>query len=254
MNEENYVELQKEDGTIIKCFIYDIFHFENKDYALLIMKEDVGDVTFMRLEDNGENRSLSTIDNEEFKRLCDYIRGLHDKVLSEAELYIMLNDEKYKHGSYETRDLGEGMAVIGETMWGWWKHRFLINHNTKCAYEFMDKDQNLVTVTEDDIDWESLKNLPEDAIGRARALSFHFPSFIRQYKNGVAEVSWQLNPDGRYYMDEDGYGMTDDEEITIYGFIDQNAKVVVKFKNINECYGELDKMRKEAERIVKSRQ
>jgi hypothetical protein len=55
----------------------------------------------------------------------------------------------------------------------------------------------------------------------------------------VAEVSWQINPDGRYYMDEDGYGMTDDEEITIYGFIDQKAKVVVKFRNINECYGEL---------------
>ena len=48
--------------------------------------------------------------------------------------------------------------------------------------------------------------------------------------------------------------MTDDEEIEIYGFIDQNAKVVVKFKNINEHYGELDKMRKEAENIVKSRQ
>ena len=118
----------------------------------------------------------------------------------------------------------------------------------------MDKDQKLVTVTEDDIDWESLKNLPDDAIGRARALSFHFPSFIRHFKNGVAEVSWQINPDSRYYMDEDGYGMTDDEEITIYDFIEQNAKVVVKFKNINECYGELEKMRKEAENIVKSRQ
>ena len=45
-----------------------------------------------------------------------------------------------------------------------------------------------------------------------------------------------------------------DDEIGIYDFIDQNAKVVVKFKNINECYGELDKMRKETEEIVKSRQ
>lgn len=52
-------------------------------------------------------------------------------------------------------------------------------------------------------------------------------------------------------MDEDGYGMTDDEEIEIYGFIDQSAKVVVKFKNINERYGELGKMRKEAEEFVK---
>ena len=172
---------------------------------------------------------------------------------NEAEkLYKILNTDVYKERPYEYSDLGEGMAVIGETMWGWWKHRFLINHNTKRAYEFMDKDQNLVTVTPDDIDWESLENLPEDAQNTARALSFHFPSFIRKFENGVAQVSWQLNPDGRYYMDEDGYGMTDDEEVEIYGFIDTEGKVVVKFKNINECYGELDKMRKEAENIVKT--
>ena len=255
MSEENYVELQKEDGTTIQCSIYDIVHFESKEYALLTMKDNDGEVIVVRLEDDGENCSLSTIDNEdEFKRVCDYIQCVQDEGLSGTELYKMLDDEKYKHESYETCDLDEGMAVINESMWGWWKPRYLVNHNTKCAYEFMNKDQKLVTVTEDDIDWESLKNLPEDAIGRARALSFHFPSFIRHFENGVAEVSWQINPDGRYYMDEDGYGMTDDEEIEIYGFIDQNAKVVVRFRNINECYGELDKMRKEAENIVKSRQ
>lgn len=169
----------------------------------------------------------------------------------EEKLYKVLNTVEYKKRPYEYTDLDEGMAVIGETMWGWWKHRYLVNHNTKCAYEFMDKSQRLCTVTEDDIDWESLKELPEDARGRARELSFHSPSFIRKFKNGVAEVSWQINPDGRYYMDEDGYGMTDDEEIEIYGFIDQNAKVVVKFRNINEDYRELDKMRQEAEKIVK---
>ena len=173
---------------------------------------------------------------------------------NEAEkLYKILNTDEYKERPYEYTDLCEGMAVIGETMWGWWKHRFLINHNTKRAYEFMDKDQNLVTVTQDDIDWESLKNLPEDVQNTARSLSSHFPSFIRHFENGVAQVSWQLNPDGRYYMDEDGYGMTDDEEVEIYGFIDTEGKVVVKFRNINECYGELGKMRKEAEDIVKSR-
>ena len=82
-------------------------------------------------------------------------------------------------------------------------------------------------------------------------MSAQFPTFIRGFRNGVAEVSWQLNPDGRYYMDDDGFGMTNDEEITIYGFIDQNANVVVKFRNINKRYGELDKMRKEAEEKVK---
>ena len=59
-----------------------------------------------------------------------------------------------------------------------------------------------------------------------------------------------VNPDGRYYMDEDGYGMTDDEEIEIYGFIDQNAKIVVKFRNIKDN-DELNAMRKGAEECVK---
>ena len=103
----------------------------------------------------------------------------------EEKLYKVLNTDEYKERPYEYTDLGESMAVIGETMWGWWKHRFLINHNTKRAYEFMDKDQNLVTVTQDAIDWESLKNLPEDAQNTAKALSFHFPSFIRHFENGV---------------------------------------------------------------------
>lgn len=255
MSKEINVELQKEDGTTILCSIYGIVHFENKEYALLKMKDNDDDVIVMSVEDGGNDCTLSIIDNEnELKRVCDYIQGLYNDGVSETKLYEMLNDEKYKHGSYKTCDLDEGMAVINESIWGWWKPRYLVNHNTRCAYEFMNKDQKLATVTEEDIDWESLKNLPEDVIGRARALSFHFPSFIRGFKNGVAEVSWQLNPDGRYYMDEDGYGMTDDEEVDIYGFIDQNAKVVVKFKNINRCYGELDKMRKEAEQIVKSRQ
>lgn len=173
---------------------------------------------------------------------------------TEERLYKLLSTDEYKERPYDVDDLGEGMAVVNETMWGWWKPRFLVNHNTKCAYEFMDEKQNLVTVTKDDIDWDSLKDLPEDAQSTARHLSFHFPSFIRKFESGVAQVSWQLNPDGRYYMDEDGYGMTDDEEVEIYGFIDTTGKVLVKFKNIYERYGELDKMRKEAEEIIKSRQ
>lgn len=184
--------------------------------------------------------------------------GIYDRINKmpgvespEEKLYKVLNTDEYKERPYDVSDLGEGMAVVSETMWGWWKHRFLINHNTKCAYEFMDKDQKLVTVTLDDIDWESLKNLPENAQNTARHLSFHFPSFILKFENGVAQVSWQLNPDGRYYMDEDGFGMTDDDEIEIYGFIDTKGRVVVKFRNINECYSELDTMRKEAERRLK---
>ena len=50
-------------------------------------------------------------------------------------------------------------------------------------------------------------------------------------------------------MDDDGFGMTNDEEITVYGFIDKMGKVLVKFQTINN-YDDLKVMRSMAEKIV----
>ena len=50
-------------------------------------------------------------------------------------------------------------------------------------------------------------------------------------------------------MDDDGFGMTADDEIEIYGFIDTEGKVIVKFQKIND-YRDLERLRKEAEEIV----
>lgn len=169
----------------------------------------------------------------------------------DKKLYLLLNTERYQSGLYKTEDLGEGMAIIYQVIWGWWKPRFVLNHNAKTAFEFMDSNERLVTVTTDDIDFDSLKDLPEDVVEVAQCLSIHFPSFIRWFHNGVAQVDWQLNPDGRYYQDDDGYGMTDDEEIEIYGFIDTNGNVLVKFRAIKDS-SELETMRQEAEEKVKA--
>ena len=152
----------------------------------------------------------------------------------DEKLYQLLTTDRYRNRPYETNELGEGMAVINETMWGWWKPRFVLNHTAKTAFEFMDSNERLVTVTTEGIDFDSLKKLPEEAIERAECFSFQFPSFIRGFRNGVARVDWQLNPDGRYYQDDDGFGMTDDEEIDIYGFIDTNGNVLVKFRAIKD--------------------
>lgn len=166
------------------------------------------------------------------------------------ELYTKLNTEMYKSGSWRTIDNGEEMSIASQVICQYWKPRYLLDHNSKCAYEFMTSHENFKTVTEDDIDWDSLKDLPEESIERAHKLDAHFPTRVRNFENGVAQVSWQLNPDGMYYMDEDGYGMTDDDEIEIYGFIDRKGNVIVKFKNINEDWNLLKVMRKEAESII----
>ena len=154
----------------------------------------------------------------------------NDTDISEEEkLYKRLCAPQNKDRPYEQRDLGEGMTLVNQTIGEYWKPRYLMDKEARCAYEFMSIDEVLQIVTDEDIDWDSLKGLPQDAFDRAKAHSFHFPGHVYQYKNGVAEVVWQLNPDGMYYRDEDGFGMTDDEEINLYGAIDRKGKVVKKF-------------------------
>lgn len=147
----------------------------------------------------------------------------------EKKLYRELCLSQYQGLPLVQNDLGEDMVLVTQVIGRYWKPRYLMDKEARCAYEFMSIDEVLQIVTDEDIDWDSLKGLPQDAFERAKAHSFHFPGHVYQYKNGVAEVEWQLNPDGMYYRDEDGFGMTDDEEINLYGAIDRKGKVVKKF-------------------------
>lgn len=147
----------------------------------------------------------------------------------EEAFFKILNSQKYKERPFEHQDRKEGMVLVNQVIDGYWKPRFLMDFEAGRAYEFMSMGEILQTVTDDDIDWESVKDLPEDVLRVARLHSFHFPGYIYNYENGVAEVDWQLQPDGMYYMDEDGFGMTSDKEINIHGAIDRMGNVVRKF-------------------------
>lgn len=187
-----------------------------------------------------------------YMNIYDKIKRMPGNETFDEKMYIILNSEKYRNEPYCTDNLGEGMAVVKRVILYWWKPRFVLNHNTKTAFEFMTPNECLNTVTEDDIDWTSLKGLPKEALERAHNLDFHFPSFIRGFTNGVSKVSWQLNPDGQYYVDDDGFGMTSDKKIEIYGFIDTEGYVVEKFRLVKND-DELDEMRASAERKVSER-
>lgn len=171
----------------------------------------------------------------------------------DEKMYRILVSDKYSSDGYEKRSLGEGMEIVNQVIWGWRKPRFLLNHNLKTAYEWMWPNQQLAIVEAEHIDWESMKNLPEDAVSTLQAYSFNYPSFLRNFRNGVALVQWQLIPDGRYWMDDDGFGMTDDEELNIYGFIDREANIVSNFHYYTDAELNahiLDAVRKEAEQKI----
>lgn len=181
----------------------------------------------------------------------------HEEGSYDEKMYRILLSDTYCKGGYEKESLGEGMEMVNQSIWGWFKPRFLMNHNLKTAYEWMWPNQQLAIVDAEHIDWESMARLPEDAISTLHAYSFRYPSFIRGFKNGIALVQWQLIPDGRYYMDDDGFGMTSDIELNIYGFIDQEANIILKFHYYTDAEvkaGSLEKERKllEAENSLKT--
>ena len=88
--EQQYVEILWEDGTIVKCEIYDVVDFENKTYALLIpLGEDDDDtevIVMEYVEDDEENAHFQTIDDEaEFNRVCEYVQNMDDEDLEDEE-------------------------------------------------------------------------------------------------------------------------------------------------------------------------
>jgi hypothetical protein len=174
----------------------------------------------------------------------------YDGLSYDEKMYVILLDDKYKGHPYEYDDLGEDMSLINRSINGWWKPRFLINHETKCAYEFMDSYGILNFVESKDINWKSIAKLDEELMERAKCRYGHFPVLLRRFNNGVGMVEWQLNPDGRYYMDDDGFGMTDDIEVSLFGYINKRCEVVVPFTYIKGNGNELERMRLKAEKIV----
>lgn len=141
-----------------------------------------------------------------------------------------LDGEFYTKSEYgwQRADLGEGMAVLARLVVDYWKPRYLLDTRAHKAYEFMSADLKLLTVRDEDIDWNSLLSLSSDSIAKIRRREAIYPTMIRGFRGGKAELEWQINPDGRYYMDEDGFGMTDDEEVTLLGTIDRTGHVVEK--------------------------
>ena len=146
------------------------------------------------------------------------------------KLYERLMQEEFTRSPYQMANDQDAVTILEQTINGWWKPRYIIDHEYHKAYEFMDETEQLLTIAYGDIEWSTLKGLPTHIVVRAKTRDGHFPVLFGRFHDGKAEVEWQINPDGRYYMDEDGYGMSDDEEIKLVGTVDRTGKVIRKFR------------------------
>ena len=67
--------------------------------------------------------------------IYDKIRRMVGKETYDEKMYKLLNTEHYTTGRYRTSDRLEDMSLIEQTIWSWWKPRFLLDHRSQCAYE-----------------------------------------------------------------------------------------------------------------------
>lgn len=89
--EQQYVEVLWEDGSVIKCEIYDVIEFEGKTYALLIPlgeDDDETEVIVMEyVEEDEDSGYFKSIDDEaEFNRVCEYVQTMEDEDFDDEDV------------------------------------------------------------------------------------------------------------------------------------------------------------------------
>lgn len=89
------------------------------------------------------------------------------------------------------------------------------------------------------------------AINVAEGRNVNYPITIHRFHKGYAMVSWQLCCDESNYVDEDGYGMTNEEEVIVYGFIDKQCQVIFPFTRARN-QTEVQQLRIEAAHMIKT--
>ena len=65
----------------------------------------------------------------------------------DEKLYMVLSSMDFTRNGYRASELGEGMSVIEQVIWGWWKQRYLIDNKNCRAYEIMDGNMDFVNFT-----------------------------------------------------------------------------------------------------------
>ena len=67
--------------------------------------------------------------------IYDKIRRMLGNETYDEKMYKLLNTERFNRERYETTEKSENMSMVKQSIIGWWKPRYLLDHRTKCAYE-----------------------------------------------------------------------------------------------------------------------
>lgn len=168
---------------------------------------------------------------------------------SPKELYKTLAADFSAEKKFYFDDRGEDMMQAREKGTD---RIILVNNKTKEAWELISSNGKFSFWDASAVEIASAFDLPYKSHRNAVELRAPYYFGINEFKYGVASVSWTLQPDGRFYADENGFGMEKDEEINYYAFINAQADILVPFQPMDDSL--IERYRKQAIAISRNRE
>lgn len=126
--------------------------------------------------------------------------------------------------------IGEGMAMFGHSRGPLW----IVNTENGKVRCLLNETGHVVGFEPKDFDLEKIGKWAERYSFRKMEVDYAGMHRYSDYSGGVCCIYWMLHPDGRYFMDSDGFGMEDDEEEAIYCYMDKNLNVVIPFQPMKD--------------------
>ena len=150
--------------------------------------------------------------------------------------------------------VGDGIAFFfGE---GWRNYELYIANTVTGKIRKLSTTNGNLLVDDSDIYYDAIAQESENGIGNAQSKVIRYAGLNRWdgFKDGLCAISWMLYPDGRYFADEDGFGMEDNDEEEVYAIIDTDLNIVEPFRPIKDVAAYLEEIRKnKRESVIKNR-
>ena len=121
---------------------------------------------------------------------------------------------------------------------------YLVNTKTGKA-RLIDSNGILVGFTDEEIDYATIDKLENSHNAYPRRIAYAGIGRYDDCQNGIFALCWMLYPDGQYFADEDGYGMEDNDELTVYCVMNDNLEVVRPFTQVPDIKALLTELRTE---------
>lgn len=122
--------------------------------------------------------------------------------------------------------LGDGMVMLRGDRY----EIFVLNTKTGLMRQFVDSEERLL-VEDTEVNDRQIRGHLSHGYSwlNNRIASFGGLHTWDGFKNGFCALDWTLYPDGRYFADEGGFGMEDNDEELVYCIINKNLDIVVPF-------------------------